>query len=134
MDKNLHELCYMLEDQIDRVVKKGDINPNEMHSIYEAVKTKYYITVMDAMEEAKYDNGYSGRRMSVSYDGRPYYNGYSSYEGEYSGRGRDSMGRFTSRDGGYSSGDDMRAHLEAAMNAAKNEQERQVIRNMMNNM
>lgn len=130
MDKNLHELCYMLDDQIERAVKKGDINPNEMHSIYEAVKTKYYITVMKAMEKAEDESGYSGRRMMVSYDGHP----YASYDDGYSARGRDSMGRYTSRDGGYSSGDDMRAHLEAAMNAAKNEQERQVIRNMMNNM
>jgi hypothetical protein len=125
MDKNLHELCYMLDEQIERAVKKGDINPNEMHSIYEAVKTKYYITVMKAMERAEDDYGYSGRRMMVSYDGHP----YASYDDGYSTRGRDSMGRYTSRDG-----DDMRMHLEAAMNAAKTEQERQTIRNMMNNM
>lgn len=122
MDKNLHELCYMLDEQIERAVKKGDINPNEMHSIYEAVKTKYYITVMKAMEQAEDDYGYSGKRMMISYDGHP------TYDAGYSSR-RDSMGRYTSRDG-----DDMRMHLEAAMNAAKTEQERQTIRNMMNNM
>lgn len=142
------ELCYMLDNQLERLVQKGDITPNELHSIYEAVKTKYYLTVIKAMEEAKeYDEyGYSGRRMSMSYDGRPYFDNQQSMA-----RGRDSMGRYTSRDGGnsresgysregysreggYSGADEMRHHLEMAMNAAKTEQERQSIRNMMNNM
>ena len=124
----LDELCYMLEDQIGHVVQKGDISPSEMDTIYKAVKTKYYITVMKAMEEAKYDDrGYSGRRMMVSYDGHPYYDSEYSY-----GRGRDGMGRFTSRDA--DGRDEMRHHLEQAMNMATNDIERQNIRDMLNNM
>lgn len=118
----------MLDDQIGRAVQKGDINPNEMHSIYEAVKTKYYITVMKAMERAEDEYGYSGRRMSVSYDGHPYYDDTSM------ARGRDSMGRYTSRDGGYSGTGDMNFYLKKALETAKTEQERQNIRNMMHNM
>lgn len=124
----LDELCYMLEDQIGHVVQKGDISPSEMDTIYKAVKTKYYITVMKAMEEAKYDDrGYSGKRMMVSYDGHPYYDTEYSY-----GRGRDGMGRFTSRDANER--DEMRHHLEQAMNMATNDIERQNIREMLNNM
>lgn len=124
----LDELCYMLEDQIGHVVQKGDISPSEMDTIYKAVKTKYYITVMKAMEEAKYDDrGYSGKRMMVSYDGHPYYDAEYSY-----GRGRDGMGRFTSRDANER--DEMRHHLEQAMNMATNDIERQNIREMLNNM
>lgn len=138
------ELCYLLDNQLERLVQKGDITPGELDSIYKAVKTKYYLTVIKEMENAgEFDEyGYSGRRMSISYDGRPSFNSYdNSYEGRSSARGRDSMGRYSSRDGGYSSReggfsgtDEMRHHLEMAMNAAKTEQERQNIRNMMNNM
>mgnify|MGYP006896747254 CR=1 FL=1 len=124
---NMNDLCYMLDNQIDRVIQKGDISPNELHSIYEAVKTKYYLTVIKAMKESE-DYGYSGRRMSISYDGHPYYDDMSM------ARGRDSMGRYTSRDGGYSGGGDMNYYLEKALETAKTEQERQNIRNMMHNM
>lgn len=127
MDNIHNELCYMLDNQIERVMQKGDITPNELHSIYEAVKTKYYLTVIKAMKEAD-EYGYSGRRMSISYDGRPYYDDMSM------ARGRDSMGRYTSRDGGYSGTGDMNYYLEKALETAKTEQERQNIRNMMHNM
>ena len=119
----MKDLCYLIEDMVGRVTQKGDISPSEMDTIYKAIKTKYYITVMDAMEDAKYDDGYSGRRMMVSYDGHPY------EPGGYSYRGRDSMGRYTSRDGG-----DMRAHLEAAMNMATSDSERNALRDLMNRL
>ena len=120
------ELCYMLDNQVERLVQKGDITPNELDSIYKAVKTKYYLTVIKAMKDHEYDDyGYSGKRMMISYDGHPYHEEWDSY-------GRDRMGRYTSRDEGPH--DDMRHHLEMALNAAKTESERQTIRNMMSNM
>lgn len=124
------DLCYMLDDQIGHVVQKGDISPSEMDTIYKAVKTKYYIKVMKAMEENE-DRGYSGKRMVISYDGHPYYdNEYS-----YSRNNRNSMGRFTSRDGYSGDGkEEMRRHLEMALNAATTESERQNLRNMLDSM
>ena len=129
----LEELCYMLEDEVGRVTQKGDISPNELENVYKAVKTMYYIKVIKAMEEAKEDYGYSGRRMMVSYDGRPMFEHENSYG--YSTRGRDSMGRYT-RDGGYSmdNKEEMRRHLEQAMNMATTESERNNLREMLNNL
>lgn len=130
----LEELCYMLEDEIGRITQKGEILPNEWDNLYKAVKSLYYIKVIKAMEEAKQDYGYSGRRMSISYDGRPYFDNENSYAG-YSTRGRDSMGRYT-RDGGYSmdNKEEMRRHLEQAMNMATTESERNNLREMLNNL
>ena len=124
------DLCYMLDDQIGHAIQKGDISPSEMDTIYKAVKTKYYIKVMKAMEEYD-DRGYSGKRMVISYDGHPYYdNEYS-----YSRNNRNSMGRFTSRDGYSGDGkEEMRRYLEMALNAATTDSERQNLRNMLDSM
>ena len=85
----------------------------------------YYIKVMDAMENVQDEYGYSGRRMMVSYDGRPYFDNENSYDGgRYPNRGRYSM----------DSKDEMRKHLEMALSMAKTEPERQNIRNMLDNM
>ena len=120
---NLENLCYMLEDNIGHITQRGgDISTAEMDTVYKAVKTMYYIKVMKAMEEA--NDGYSGRRMSISYDGRPEFGNMSSYDG-YSNRRM-------SRDDG--SKEEMRRHLEMAMEMAQTEPERQNIRAMLQNM
>lgn len=126
----LNDLCYMLEDEIGRITQKGDISPAELENVYKSVKTIYYIKVIKAMEEFGTDErGYSGKRMTVSYDGHPYFDMENSYGG-YSTR-RDSMGRY-SREG--DSKEEMRKHLEMAMNMATSEQERQNLREMLNNL
>lgn len=118
-DNRIHEeFCELLDDELGKIVKKGDISPTEMDNAYKAIKSKYYLTVMDEMKEAKeqgYGNysrrggdGYSGgysyadRMMPMSngsygsYDGS--YNSYNSYDGQSNARrGRDGDG-----DGRYS--------------------------------
>ena len=122
---NLDNLCYMLEDNIGHITARGgDISTAEMDTVYKAVKTMYYIKVMKAMEEVNDEYGYSGRRMSISYDGRPEFGNMSSYDG-YSNRRM-------SRDG--NSKEEMRRHLEMAMEMAQTEPERQNIRAMLQNM
>lgn len=119
----LKDLCYMLEDHIEPVIKKGDISPAEMDTVYKAVKTMYYIKVIEAMNET----GYSERRMS--------YDSGNSY-GYYNGRGRDSMGRYASRDGysGHENREEMRAHLQMAIDSAPSEAEKAVLRDYMNKL
>ena len=126
-DKIHEEFCELLDDELGKIVKKGDISPTEMDNAYKAIKSKYYLTVMDEMKEAK-ERGYGeySRRGGDGYSGRyrDYYNDSYAYDGSYDGqsnarrgrdgdgdgrysedysgrRGRDAMGRYTSRDGSY---------------------------------
>ena len=107
----LSTLCYMLEDEIGRITQKGDISPAELDNVYKATKTIYYAKVIEAMEESKHEtyDGYSGRRMMISYDRGPYYDGRS-----YDRQGDDSK-------------EEMRRHIEMAMGQAKTEPERKAL-------
>ena len=118
----LSNLCYMLEDEIGRITQKGDISPAELENVYKAVKTMYYVKVIEAMEESKRENydGYSGRRMMISYDRGPYYNNAS-----YEGRSYDHPG---------DSKEEMRRHIEMAMDQAKTEPERRALMECLNKL
>ena len=106
----LSNLCYMLEDEIGRITQKGDISPAELDNVYKATKTIYYVKVIEAMEESKREDyeGYSGRRMMISYDRGPYYDGRSY------GHPGDNK-------------EEMRRHIEMAMEQAKTEPERKAL-------
>lgn len=121
----LDDLNEMLEEQVEKVVKKGDISPTELDNVYKAVKTMNYIETIYAMKEYGQSNeggsnqggssrgsyGYSNEGGSSRANYRDSYEGGSnrgggssrggssrgySEEGSYR-RGRDAMGRFTSR-------------------------------------
>ena len=144
----------MLEDLIgkmlDEVVQRGDISPQEMCTVKEAVES------LGEIEEYK---------MMV-YDGGDDYNmssyGYNSYagDGNYSNRGgnsnynipgmrnnsyarnRNRLGQYTSRDNqsrrnssmmsGHSIKDRAKAKLEEMMDDAKTDYERQELMEMIN--
>lgn len=143
MDK-LHEFKEFIEDELEKIRKKGDLTPAELDSSYKA------IDILKDIEEIKskeMDGGYSGRmpyfHMPYSYE-----NHYEDYSGNYWGnpysygaRKRDSMGRYAkrgySRDGYYRvdgvySNDDAKdrvmEHLRTAMEHTDNAQDRETIR------
>lgn len=106
----LKELCYLLEDEIGQVVRKGELTPSELDNVYKAVKTMYYAEGMKA------------------------YNNYNSDYPEYSNRGRMGYSYRDERGSDYSrnnyskhSKEDMIADLEKMMNEAQTEQERRSI-------
>ena len=117
--KVLDELCDVLEDELEDIVKSSRNNgmsPDELVNAYKAVDIIKDITTIKAMKEAEYDgysrNGYSNRMM-------PY---YGSYDEDYSmarGRGanamRDSRGRY--------SRDDDKEHLMKEMEEMKRQLE-----------
>jgi len=76
----LTDLCYLLEDEVGQVVKKGELTPTELDNVYKAVKTMNYIEIIKAMKEQEED-GYSRRD-----GGRNYAYGESNYGRNY-GRG-----------------------------------------------
>ena len=74
----LDDIKELLEDELKKVAKKGDITPTELENVYKAVKTINYATIIDAMEEEK-EQGYSQR----GYSRRGSYGSYNSYDGSY---------------------------------------------------
>jgi len=117
--KVLYELCDVLEEELDEIVKSARANgmsPDELANAYKAVDIVKDITTINAMKAAEHDgysrDGYSNRMM-------PY---YASYDDEYSmarGRGanamRDSRGRY--------SRDDDKEHLMKEMENMKRQLE-----------
>lgn len=82
--KALNDLMEMLEDELKKIVKKGDITPTELDSAYKAVDVIKDIETIKAMKEAgeewdkSSEEGYSQRRGGMRGN-----RGYSR-EGEYS--------------------------------------------------
>jgi len=63
----LTDLCYLLEDEVGQVVKKGELTPTELDNVYKAVKTMNYIETIKAMKDYN-DDGYSrGRNGGYAY-------------------------------------------------------------------
>ena len=133
--KALEHLKELLEEEIKKVAKKGDITPAEVEAMYKVVDIIKDIDTIEAMEEygeddeEEYSNrGYSRRGYSSR---RSYMDGGGSYRrgGRSSAyRGGGSYNRRSYR--GYSmeeSRDAMMSKLEEAMNEATTEHERQAI-------
>ncbi len=105
----LKELCYLLEDEIGQVVKKGELSPTELDNVYKAVKTMNYIETIKAMQDYNAEDYSQGRRM---YDGNSYrYNPSSSYGRRYSRHSKE----------------EKIAELEHMMENASSEEERRAI-------
>lgn len=78
--KVLEDMKELLEDELKKVVKKGDISPTELDNVYKAVKTVNYIDAIKMMEEESQGGGeYSQRRGRSRYSRNSYEGG--SYEG-----------------------------------------------------
>lgn len=115
-DRVHEEFCELLDDELGKIVKKGDISPTEMDNAYKAIKSKYYLTVMDEMKEAKErgygdysrrgGDGYSGGYSyadDMSMDGMSNRGSYNSYgQGSYDGQSNARRGRDGDGDGRYS--------------------------------
>lgn len=113
MDKKYEAVKEILEDQIKKIVKKGDITPQELDSLYKASAICLDFETKEAMKKAEKeqggqsnDGGYSQRG---SYDGnsnRGYANdGYSThYPWFMKGFGYDGRSMDYSNDGSYRGG------------------------------
>lgn len=100
MDK-LWDLYDLLCDMTEEIVKKGDITPSELDSVYKATKAMYYITCIDAMENAsdEYEGSSMARGMSRTY---PYSSRRNSYANNSSyrrsSRANNSMRNYSGHD------------------------------------
>lgn len=116
--KALEDLKEMLEDEIKKITKKGDITPTELDNAYKAIDIIKDIETIDAMKEYGSDSpdmeysqrggmyrnsyGYSQNRGNYTYSPNPMSNNSNnqgnsnnSYDGSYNG----------SYDGNYNSYD-----------------------------
>ena len=103
--------------EVDKLVDKGSLNPQELHSLYEAYETVEHICKAkegEQMETSGYSrNGYSSgwpNGHDRYYDIHAYNNG-SSYR-------RDSMGRYSTTDGKRYMVDDLYSMKESVSNEA----------------
>lgn len=138
--KDLHLLCEYVSDSIADANEKirqsgGKLSPGDVDYIDKLTHALKSIKAVEAMMEGEED-GYSSYPMAYEgsnrgMSGRSYRGGsYNSYDGSYR-RGmsskRDSMGRY-SREGDYEQS------LREAIENAPDEQTRQSLQRMMDNM
>lgn len=157
MDKTLENLKETLEDEIKKIVKKGDITPSELESVQKAVCTIDMIDNMGMSEGTSYGR-YSSRNRSYDhmpsyrefpdrsygdYGERNYHDSYGNrmYNGDSYRRGRSPVtGRYISRgayDDGYSGHsimDRMVAKLESMYDEAQTDHERQTVSEWINRL
>ncbi len=128
--ENIEKLYDLLDKQVEKIVAKNDITPNELESMYKS------ICVMEKIDKMIY--GDSGNSETASY-GHSYDYSYGMPYDDYgmnSGyRGRSPMtGRFVSRDGrsnrgmsGHSIKDRIISRLEHMMDETNSEYEKEEI-------
>lgn len=133
----LYDVCEVVSREMDEANDKlrqsgGKMTAGDLELIEKLSKVLKNIKTIIAMEEASEDGGSYAYDGSMSYE-RGGNRGGSTRGGSYArGRGgnprRDSMGRYSSR-GGYSrDGGDTVAHLERMMREARNEEQKDALR------
>lgn len=119
----MEELKQMLTDELNKVIKKGELSAGSLDVIDKLTHSIKSIDTIVAMEDAGYSQeGYNNRYMGNSYErGNSYARGRNAR--------RDSRGRYSRDD--YSM-DDIKDKLQEMMEDASNEREREAIRKVMN--
>ncbi len=95
---SLWDLNELLCDKVEEIVKNGDISPSELDNVYKATKAMYYITCIDAMNNAgdDYEGSSMARGMSRNY---PYTSRRNSYSNNsYRRSSRNSMRNYSGHD------------------------------------
>lgn len=131
---SLDKLYTLVEKELDTLMVKGTLTPQELDTAKKAVEVMTKIKEHEAMCASEEAGTYSERgRYSMHYPMNPYsMNGYNSYDNGagYSGTRRDSMGRYS----GHSVKDRMIDRLERMMDEAGSEYERKEIMDEINRL
>ena len=123
----MHDLKEKLCDELEEIARKGELGAGDLEIVHKLTDTIKNLDKIEMLED-----GYS-QAGDWEIEGRAYNRGNS-----YRGRKRDSMGRY-SREGNYSrrmySRGDAKEHMmeqmEALMDQAGSEREREAIRRCM---
>ena len=115
----LNKFAEVAKKEVEKIVKKGDLTPQEVESIYKLTCITEKLMCMSDEGEGDESYGMSGRYYDDGYSAA---RGRSPVTGRYISRGMGSNGY-----SGHSIEDRMIAALEDQMDAAKNEYERKMI-------
>lgn len=149
--KVLMELENLLEEEIWKIVRKGDVTPTELERLDKAVDIIKDSETICAMREYGYkeeeeEYGYSERYPQYMRDGGRTSYSYAPMGNNSYRRGRDAMtGRYISRDmdpryygdgrgqgySGHASKEDMKQDLKEMMNNASSDKERMAIQQLL---
>ena len=135
MEKLYDEVKQLLHKEIDGIVKKGSLTPQELESLYKAIDVLKDICEIKEKESMWDEEGGYSSRMPWTYDDRYYdihsYKGSNSRYGQngYSMK-RDSMGRYSRTD----AKEHMIDGLYSMMGDAQNEAERGAIQDCINRL
>lgn len=129
------KLCKMLDTEIDKISNMPSLTDVSLNNLYKLIDVKKDLLEIEEKEmelEGGMD-GYSQRRGGYSRRGNSYAQG--------GGRGGNSNRYMmedpyygNSYDGGYSMTGDVHSHLEEAMRSARNDNEREAIRQAMSRL
>lgn len=132
MERVYEDVKNMLCKELEEIGRKGELTSNNLEVMYKSVDIIKDLETIEAMKQGGYSNEYSGEyserfmRPMYAYEGS-YGGSYNSYDNR--GRGkyaeRDSQGRYSS-ERGYSR--DSESELQAMMDRAKDDREREVLR------
>lgn len=143
--KVYNKIENMLCDELENIANQKELTPANLDMLDEAIDIIKDIKTIEAMEQeygysedGGYSQGYYGRMPIYMYDDMGMGHEGSSYaRGRGSNAQRDSRGRYMSA-GGYSRNDgysgDTKEELQRLMSTAKNEREREAIRNALDHM
>lgn len=140
MDKQIKDIfCKLIDTELDKISKLPSLNDATLDNLHKLTDTKKNLLKIDKLEMEMMGgnsygyNGYSyaqnqggnsnGYMMSTPYMGNSMNQGYSMAPNNQSNTG--------SYDNNGYSRMDSRSHLEAALREARNEQEREEIRQLM---
>lgn len=120
MDKQMKDsFCKLIDVELEKISKLPNLNDATLNNLHKLTDTKKNLLKIEKLEMDTMGGGNSYGNYGNSY-------GYNSYAQNQGG---------TSNSYGLSgmdySRDDGRSHLEAAMRDARNEQEREEIRQLM---
>ena len=132
----MHELKDKLCDELEEIARKGELGAGDLEIIHKLTDTIKNLDKIEMLEDGEYSQA-----GDWEMEGRGSYSRGSSYR-----RKRDSMGRYSrdgysrdgySREGRYSrdgAKDQMMEEMEALMDKAGSEKERQAIRRCMSQL
>ena len=118
----MHELKEKLCDELDEIARKGELGAGDLEIVHKLTDTIKNLDKIEMLEDSDYSQA-----GDWEIEGRAYNRGNS-----YARRKRDSMGRYSRRM--YSRGDakeHMMEQMEALMDQAGSEREREAIRRCM---
>lgn len=145
--KTMMELKGLLEDEIWKITRKGDVTPTELERLDKAVDIIKDIETICAMQEYGYENDeefeYSGRypyymreggRGSYSYEpmmDNSYRQGRYARAGRYNSRDMEPRYFGDGRYSGHATKEDIKKDLKELMNNASSDKERMAIQQLL---